>query len=309
MNLKLLLFNVQDMFVFMDKHDPKDPAHDLESMREPEWQKISASFYPNKSLEKLYGIKRIIDASNPDVIMIVEVGGRQSLSNFNKHFLDNDYEVFFEPSNSERGIDIGYLCKRECPFNFFLVSHNDDKLDKGRRYARGLLELRALQDGKTKATLLLTHLKSKLDLKKEDHEGRGQRGAEVRGILKTANKIKIKNPKAPLLICGDLNGVIHKEDTEEELQAFAEAGYHDVLEHLDLELPERHTYFYFNKRSDRVPMQLDYILVHENFANLIEKAHVLPMEEDRVPYPPETLKERHKLPSDHFPVFANLRIP
>ncbi len=100
-------------------------------------------------------------------------------------------------------------------------------------------------EGKLKATLLLAHLKSKLDLKKEDHEGRGQRGAEVRGILKTANKIKVKNPKAPLLICGDLNGVIHKEDTEEELQAFAHAGYHDVLEHLDLDLPETAHLFLF----------------------------------------------------------------
>ncbi len=61
MQIKLLLFNVQDMFVFMDKYDEADPKHDLDSMREPEWQKLSASFYPNKSLEKLYGIKKVIE--------------------------------------------------------------------------------------------------------------------------------------------------------------------------------------------------------------------------------------------------------
>ncbi len=55
-------------------------------------------------------------------------------------------------------------------------------------------------------------------------------------------------------------------------------------------------------------MQLDYILVHKKFADRIASAQVLPMEEDKVPCPPETLKQRHKLPSDHFPVFAILEL-
>ncbi len=69
--------------------------------------------------------------------MVVEVGGRSSLANFNKHFLNDRYEVRFERSNSERGIDIGYLCAKNSPFAYFLKSHNDEKLEKGRRYAQG----------------------------------------------------------------------------------------------------------------------------------------------------------------------------
>lgn len=290
----------------MDKYQ----GEDIEELNEPKWQLLSTSFFPNKPLEKLYSLKKIIIDSDPDIVMLVEVGGLQSLVNFNKHFLGDKYEVFFEESNSDRGIDVGYLAKKNIPeTSFFLVSHNSAKLEGGRRFARGLLELRVLQKGKVKAVTFLSHLKSKLDIKKQDFEGRGQRGAEVKFIVTQAKKTQSKFPNVPAIICGDLNGVIYKEDTEEELIPFEKAGFKDVFEHLDLPLENRQTYYFFNKGGNRVPMQLDYVLVHEKFADKVGvETKVLPMDQDKVPHPPETLKQKKKLPSDHYPVFCRLNL-
>lgn len=303
MKLDLLLFNVQDLYLFMDKYQ----GEELETMREPEWQLLSTSFYPNKSLQKLFSLKHIIQEADPDIIMLVEVGGRQSLANFNRHFLDDAYTVYFEESNSNRGIDVGYLCRKDLPeTSFYLINHSSKKLKNGRLFARGLLELRVLKKGKLMAVLLLTHLKSKLDLKKEDFEGRGQRGAEVSAILKHYQKLQQAHPKIPILVCGDLNGVIYKELTEEELVPFQKAGLQDVLELLDLAPEQRHTYFFFNKQHKRIPMQLDYMLAHSKFKEIVSpETRVLDME-PQIPHPPSDLGQKRKLPSDHYPVFCRL---
>lgn len=313
MKLSALLFNVQDLFIFMDKYQ----GEDLETMREPQWQMLSASFYPNKSLQKIFSIKQIILDADPDIIMLVEVGGRQTLENLNRHFLDDAYTVHFAPSNSDRGIDVGFLCKKrnkDVPdISFYLVNHSGAKLKNGMSFARGLLELRVLSQSKNKGKLaacfLLTHLKSKLDLKKQDFEGRGQRSAEVQHIIKHYRDLQRKHPKTPVAVCGDLNGIIYKEDTEEELLPFEKAGLFDVFELLDKDLKDRQTYFYFNKQQQRIPMQLDYILFPRKFKNmLLEKAKVLEMEPDLVPYPPETMAQKRKLPSDHYPVYCELKV-
>ena len=291
----------------MDKYQ----GEDLETMREPQWQLLSASFYPNKTLSKLFSIQKIVHEADPDILMLVEVGGRESLENFNRHFLNEAYDIRFMESNSERGIDVAFLTKKNIPeLSFYLKSHSDARLKNGRRFARGLLELRALEKGKLKAVFLLTHLKSKLDLKKEDFEGRGLRGAEVEYIVKTHQKLRVSHPGTPVFVCGDLNGVIYKELTEQELLPLSKAGLKDVFEHLDLPADDRQTYYYFNKQGQRVPMQLDYILTHEKFKELVSPdSKVLDMDSEIVPRPPESLEQRRKLASDHYPVFCRLRLP
>ena len=290
----------------MDKY----AGENLDLMREPQWQLLSTSFFPNKALSKLYSLKKIILEADPDILMLVEVGGRQSLENFNRYFLDDRYEVQFGESNSDRGIDVGYLCKKElADTHFYLINHSSTKLRNGRRFARGLLELRIMRQGKLSATLLLTHLKSKLDMRKEDFEGRGLRGAEVEFIVKHLKKLLIAHPKSPALVCGDLNGIIYKDHTEEELQPFLDAGLEDVFEHANLPLEQRHTYYFFNKQHQRIPMQLDYILVPKKFGNIVADCKVLDMEPELVPHPPESLAQKRLLPSDHYPVFCALELP
>ncbi|MBC74415.1 MAG: hypothetical protein CME64_00210 [Halobacteriovoraceae bacterium] len=305
MDLDLLLFNVQDLYVFMDKYN----GEDLETIDEPRWQQFSTSFFPNKPIRKLYSIKNTFESLDPDIIMLVEVGGAQSLHNFNQHFLNNKYEVFLEDSLSDRGIDVGYLVKKSSMLECELLNKSNVRLGNGKRFSRGLFELRVKKDDKLICNLLLTHLKSKLDLKKEDFEGRGQRSAEVDYISKHYSKLQEKRPDLPILVCGDMNGIIYKDETEEELSQFSKVGLIDVYEALDLPLEERHTYYFFNKQRQRIPMQLDYMLINSKFKQLVDKStRVIPIDIDLVPYPPMDLKQKKKLSSDHYPVFCRLNL-
>ena len=305
MNLDLLLFNVQDLYVFMDKYN----GEDLETIDEPHWQQFSTSFFPNKQIRKLYSIKQTFESLDPDIIMLVEVGGAQSLINFNRYFLGDKYEVFLEDSLSDRGIDVGYLVKKSTNLACELLNRSNVRLNNGKRFSRGLFELRVKRDEELVCNLLLTHLKSKLDLKKEDFEGRAQRSAEVDYISKHYKKLQEKRPDLPILVCGDMNGIIYKDETEQELSEFHKVGLIDVFEALDLPLEKRHTYYFFNKQRQRIPMQLDYMLINSKLKHLIDDtSRVVPIDIDLVPYPPLDLKQKKKLASDHYPVFCRLKL-
>jgi hypothetical protein len=78
-----------------------------------------------------------------DIVMVCEVGGPESLEHFAKHILKGEYVSYSLPSNSDRGIDLGYLVKRNLPFKFNLKSHKD-RLLRSKIYhyfSRDVLEL------------------------------------------------------------------------------------------------------------------------------------------------------------------------
>lgn len=306
MNLKTLLFNVQDLFIFMDKYK----GEDIDQLNNPQWQLLTASFYPNKDLDKIIEIKKIIQNNDPDIVMLVEVGGLESLNNFNQYFLKNQYKPYMAPSNSNRGIDVGYLVKNQAQLNVKFKSYTKDKLSNGNKLSRGLFELKVMDEKNVlKAFFYLTHLKSKLDLEKKDFEGRNQRDAEVKYICEKIKDHRIKFPGIPHFICGDLNGIIFQSQTEPELRTFAQYGFKDVLEHLNLAHEERITYYYFDKSHNKNGFQLDYFLIHNSDQNCIQKSSkVLAFDHHYCAFPPDTLKEKLKMPSDHMPLWVELKL-
>lgn len=301
--VSLMLFNVQDMFIFMDKYN----GQDLNSINEYDWQLMTTSLSGNKELSKLFEIKQAIEDVSPDILMLIEVGGKESVANFNQYFLNNTYNVFHEPSNSDRGIDVAYLIKKDLPFYADLKAYTKIYLSNNKKPARGFFKLKLTHNNKTKLAIILTHLKSKLDLKKEDFEGREQRKAEVEFLTK---QIKQHNDRYPLLIAGDLNGIIYGEDTDEELKDFKKLHMLDVLELIDKDINERYTFVYFNKSQQRFPMQLDYILMKEKFRQFIipEKTYVYhfktPNGNDMGL--PDNRVQKSYFPSDHYPLVLNL---
>lgn len=290
----------------MDKYQ----GEDINKLTNPQWQLLSTSFYPNKDLDKIIEITKIINQHQPDIIMLVEIGGLESLNNFNQHFLKNQYKPYMAQSNSDRGIDVGYLVKNSPDINVKFKSYTKDKLRNGKRLARGLFELKVVdKKNKLRAFFYLTHLKSKLDLKKEDFEGRNQRKAEVEYICKILKEKEIKFPGIPIYLTGDLNGIIYKDQTEPELKLFQNQKYLDVFEHINLEAEKRITYYYFDKSHNRSGFQLDYFLCSSKYAHTIQKdSHVLAFDPQYCAFPPETLKEKLKMPSDHMPVLVNLKL-
>ena len=108
MELKVLLWNVQDLFIFMDKYQ----GEDLSLISEPKWQLLTTSLKNNKELNKVKGLAECINRQSPDLLFLTEVGGKESLDNFNTYFLDDEYLIYHHASNSDRGIDVGILYKK-----------------------------------------------------------------------------------------------------------------------------------------------------------------------------------------------------
>jgi hypothetical protein len=289
----------------------KYQGEDLETLFLPKWQLFTSSFFPNKPLDKLFAIRDMIQELDPDLLFLVEVGGAESLENFNKYFLNDEYKVYCEPSNSDRGIDTGYMVHKRLPYQVKIKNHVKPVLSSGKKFSRGLLELQLSLDSKIVYINYLLHLKSKLNMKRTDFEGRGQRAAEVEYISNLYSKTSKKFDRVPITISGDFNGVIYKEDTEEEFKDLMETGVQDVFEILNKPIEKRMSYCYFNFQGTRFPMQLDYFMISPSFTDKIgQDSKLIGFQ---APYLdtfdlPNSLKEKRDLPSDHHPLLIYLKI-
>ena len=277
----------------------------MDHVTEPGFQLLTSGFTNNKELSKVYEIAELIKLKTPHIVSLVEVGGKESLDNFNKYFLDSKYKVFHHPSNSNRGIDTGFLVLNSLSKDTELKHRNNVKLKNGKKFSRGLLRIKIKLKDKN-IYLLLCHLKSKLDLKKEDFEGRSQRQSEVEAVIDEVKKIESNDPQALVAVLGDLNGIIFQDETEQELEAFAKNNLIDLLEDNSTELIERTTYTYFRANGDRFLMQLDYVLGNKIFRNNINVAYICDFNSYKSPKLPNTRKERMKMASDHFPYYFEI---
>ncbi len=297
MKLKVLLWNLQDFFLFMDKYQ----GEDLADLTEAKFQLLTTSFKSNKELEKVRAIAELIENTAPDICLFTEVGGKESLDNFNKYFLNQRFQVIHEPSNSDRGIDLAIMVRSDLPLPYNFQLHKD------KVFARGALEL-ILTYNNINLHILLTHLKSKLNLKGQDFEGRTQREAEVFKLLEIGKKI-IRDPKSRLIICGDFNGIIAKDSDDHELRHFAnKLRLTDVMEVQKIPFFERSTYIYYNNGEDRL-MQLDYFLIQESYTRAVgTETKVLDFcGRTRVSFP-KNRKEKMSHPSDHYPIQVELEM-
>jgi hypothetical protein len=163
----------------------------------------------NKPLEKTLSIAETIKHYSPDVLMLSEVGGKESLVNFNKHFLNEEYEVLLLEGNSDRGIDLGYLVKKNLGLKPEVESHKKRPIwflyprelkeykkitrKNSLKFSRDVLELKLKKDDETWMIFLLVHLKSKLDMDKKDFEGRARRQAELKELVNFLSGVKTKS--------------------------------------------------------------------------------------------------------------------
>ena len=121
LNLNIGLLNVENLFLLFDQELPPN----YEKLTEPQWQKLSTSTYENKPLNKTLQLAQTIKDLNPDIMQLVEVGGAESLKNFNHYFLNDQYSPILIEGNSDRNIDVGFLIKKNSDFYFDLITHKN----------------------------------------------------------------------------------------------------------------------------------------------------------------------------------------
>jgi len=303
-----MVLNAQDLFLFMDKHDQGS----LEDLTEIKWQLMSSSLFNNKSKNKTFSLAQTIKDSQADIVMMTEVGGHESLHNFARFLLNDEYSSMSLPSNSDRGIDLGYLVKKDLPYELALHSHIDfDLPHPARRFSRDVLRLDLIRDQKIEMIFLLVHIKSKLDLKRADFEGRTRRVLEVKGLLEIYKKLLVHD--VPILVGGDFNGHAGEKDTEEEFKAiYAETDLKDMAYLAKVPEDERFSYIYFNRGGNRFVQQIDYLFISEKYSHLVEASECyFPRYKSPqgMPLPvPTRMEQKSSLPSDHYPFLGSLKI-
>lgn len=307
-SMKVMVLNAQDLFLFMDKYDQSN----LEELTEIKWQLMSSSLFSNKSKEKCFILAQTILEADADVVMMTEVGGHESLANFAKYVLQDRYNAYSLPSNSDRGIDLGYLVKRTLPYKTALHTHVEFKLpEPARRFSRDVLRLDLLQDDQIKAIFLLVHIKSKLDLKRADFEGRNRRVLEVQGLVQIYESLLTH--QVPILVGGDFNGHAGETDTEEEFKViYQKTDLKDMAALAGIPDEDRFSYIYFTRGGNRFVQQIDYLFISEKFASLIipEECY-FPRYKNLTGAPlpvPKRMEQKSILPSDHYPFVGTFRL-
>jgi len=301
--LKVLVLNAENLFVFMERWD----GTDLKLMKEPQWQLSNAGLLDNKPLSKTLDLAHTIKSIDPDLMLLTEVGGLESLKNFSQHFLHDGWRPYLLETNSDRGIDMGYLVRGA--WEAEIKSHRDYVLPHAKytKFSRDVLSLELKLQGQTWFVALLVHLKSKLNVKGEDFEGRTRRAVEVHGLASIASS---HDPATPLLVGGDFNGDARWPEPEPEfLPLYHRAHLQDVVALSQLAEEDRFSYLHFRPSAGtRIAQQLDYLFVNQAAQKLLLPETVifpryLSHLGHRLPVPVD-ISQKKLLPSDHFPLYC-----
>lgn len=327
LQLKLGLYNVENLFLLFDQELPQ---HYMK-LNEAQWQKFSNSVYENKDLKKCISIANIINTNSPDIMMLCEVGGGESLSNFNRYFLNNAYETALIEGNSDRNIDVGFLIKKDLPIRFkiktnkeyplnYLYPHENQSVQTGypikaptQYFSRDCAELHLMQKNsdETMMVVLLTHLKSRLDPERIDPGGLEKRSAEVRTLVELYNNLTKKLPNTPIILCGDMNGYAGKHGTDEEFKLIYEkTDLQDVLEIDNVSLDKRYTFYQIKNSGKSEGKQIDYCFIPQKLSdNVKKKSAQVYRYKDEFGFDieaPRSLEAKLLLASDHYPIFFTL---
>lgn len=326
-NLKFCLLNAENLFLMFDG----SPSKDILDLKEFQWQRLSSSIYENKPLRKTLDIAKALKDINADIIMLCEVGGFESLKNFNLLFMDEAYSPCLIEGNSERNIDVGFLIRKNLPFYFdlqsnksrlinYLYPHERQSLDAGypvkggrvtisHKFSRDVVELRLFKTDKDKPFLiiLLTHLKSRLDPERIDPNGFERRQAELRALLEIHSEIEKTHPQIPVIVAGDFNGNASSQGTDEEFKdLYTKTQLQDILQVAQIPQEERATFYQVRSGSRADGRQIDYVFLppelHPHlkpggtfvyrYKDNFGNAHSIPRNMDA----------KLNLPSDHYPL-------
>ncbi|OFZ31231.1 MAG: hypothetical protein A2622_01135 [Bdellovibrionales bacterium RIFCSPHIGHO2_01_FULL_40_29] len=325
-NIKLGLFNVENLFLLFDRPIPPN----YQNLTEDEWQKLSTSIYDNKPLKKCLSIASIILKNEPDIMMVCEVGGLESLKNFNSLFLDSKYSCVLLEGNSNRNIDVGFLIKKDLPYFFDVISNKNRPLHflypheilsqqhgfkikaPSQLFSRDCLELRLFLNNREKPfmILLLTHLKSRLDPERIDPGGVERRSAELRTVVSIYKELEYQYPEIPVLVCGDLNGYAGKQNPDLEfLPIYQQTDLQDIFEVAGVSTDKRSTFYQIKNGNKAEGKQIDYCFIPKKIWPHLASDCSVYLYTDHLGLPlnpPTTMDLKSQLPSDHYPLFFTL---
>lgn len=323
-DLKFMLLNAENLFLLSDQKLTSEHLN----LTENSWQKLSTSVFDNKPIKKCRALAEIIQEVNPDVLMLCEVGGLESLENFNNLFLNGSFSPALIEGNSDRNIDVGFLIRKGLGFYFDLVSNKNRLINflyaherglaqnpiTSHKFSRDVAELHFFRDTRDKPFFitLLTHLKSHLDPDGVDPHGFERRQAELRALLDIYEEHEKKHQnQVPLLLAGDFNGHAGAEATSQEfLDIYKRTQLKDVCNLAGMKAEDAYTYHQISRSGKPEGKQIDFCFLSPVLQSRLKKESCqvyrykdgsgLPLD------PPTTLEAKLQLPSDHYPLIFEL---
>lgn len=320
-NLKCLFLNAENLFLLFDQELPEN----YKTLNEVDWKKLSSSVYPNKPLRKTLELAKVGQEIDADIILLAEVGGEESLANWNKYFLNSDYYVALIEGNSDRSIDVGFLIHKRCGFHFNIETNknrilnfhypHEQKLESAHqplhKFSRDVAELHLFSSNKEKPffVFLLAHLKSPLDPEGIDPNGVKRREAELKALLDIYKKHEAN--QVPIAVVGDFNGNASRHGTESEFQEiYQSTQLEDIFEISALPIENRNTFDVIRNSGKTDSRQIDYCFLSPKAAALLKKdsARVYRYKNELgQSSAPKTMSEKDLLPSDHYPIIFELQ--
>lgn len=269
-----------------------------------------------KPEDQVKGICDTINRANPDIAVLTEVESLHALSETNMKCMHENYFVILIEGNDGRGIDIGYLIKKDLPFDLDFQSHKHIEHEfngkKEKVFSRDfpVLEFRKSGGDPKSAPLFVfagVHLKSQRD-DGVDIRSVKKRTAQVEVLADISEKILQKWGKdVPMIIAGDFNADI---PSSAEFMKLREKGFVDSFDvaGVDPLSEERITQSYFPRGADPIYSQLDGIFITSAMAlkKMLLSIRKIPYyDENGNPKPlPKSYDERAKLPSDHWAIMG-----
>lgn len=337
LNIKFCFLNAENLFLLFDEA----PTAEALKLDETKWQRLSTSTYENKPLSKCLELAKTLKDIDADVVMLCEVGGVESLKNFNELFLNSAYSPILTEGNSNRNIDVGFLIRKNMPFYFdlqsnknrlinYLYPHERTSMDNNypvssvknpatsHKFSRDVAELRLFKKDVEKPFLgiLLTHLKSRLDPEGIDPGGFERRQAELQALVEIYKEFEAKHPGTPVMVVGDFNGNASAQSPDEEFKALYEkTELKDVLELSNVTTENRATFYQVRSSSRTEGRQIDFCFLSPLLAKELKPntSYVYRYKDEfgMSVGIPMTLDAKLRLPSDHYPIvfeIANMKI-
>lgn len=309
--LKISAFNFYNLEWHVGKYE-QDPSSGL---------LVKKSRRVKKPYRDLVRIGQMIREEDPDILVGSEIEDIEILEKFAQDHLGGRYYALLIEGNDPRRIDIGFLIKKDLPFDFELQSYRNVtgpyNNEETRIFSRDfpVLNLWPMGADRQQAPFLAIgglHNKSQRD-STNDQKSKRRRSLQTAQQMDIVDRyLNIYGEKYPFILAGDANAELRRSFRYKEFRPYWTHGYIDSFDLLDPPLPrdERITHSYFPTKKGKYS-QLDGILVPGPDVigfNMVLNAWVVPYkdEEGQILPHPKSKEERRKQPSDHLMVKAEI---
>lgn len=313
--LKVMSYNVENLFLSkIDRTDGYAPAEPVgkKSKKEKVQQEQETEI---KSPEALEGVARAINEVNPDIMIAVEVEDLYALETLSKVYLHDHYNAYLIEGNDTRGIDIGFLVKKDLPFIVEIETHKDfiakDPVDnkKIKIFSRDLPNLLLRTDINKDPEFIIfgNHAKSKRD-RNNDPLSTKLRTAQYEAATEIISSYTTKYPNAFILLGGDFNTDVRSSSEVDPLKAIMGSSFDFANQTLAPKDRITHTLHMNGQPAEY--SQLDDLMITPNLNSRVISANIYRYKnaDGTIKPLPKTFEERAKNPSDHMPPWIVLDV-